>query len=57
VIFVSGDDVEAKRIVSALIEEIGFGPYDMGTLKQSSRQQPGTPVYNNDMTVAQAMAQ
>jgi predicted dinucleotide-binding enzyme len=54
VIFVFGDDAEAKRIVSGLIEEIGFGAYDMGTLKESQHQQPDTPVYNKDMTVAEA---
>jgi predicted dinucleotide-binding enzyme len=53
-IFVSGDDAEAKRIVSGLIEEIGFGAYDMGTLQESKQQQPDTPVYNKDMTVAEA---
>src|SRR5207247_9975133 len=31
-IFVSGNDAEAKRVVSRLIEEIGFGPYDLGSL-------------------------
>jgi predicted dinucleotide-binding enzyme len=56
VIFVSGDDADAKRKVSQLIEEIGFGPYDLGTLRESARQQPGAPIYNNDMTVAQARA-
>lgn len=54
VIFVSGDDADAKRTVSGLIESIGFGPYDLGGLAESARQQPGAPVYNNDLTVAQA---
>jgi predicted dinucleotide-binding enzyme len=54
VIFVSGDDADAKRVVSQLIEEIGFGPHDLGTLHESARQQPGAPIYNNDMTVADA---
>src|SRR3954451_23491880 len=31
-IFVSSDDAEAKRIVSQLIEDIVFGPYDLGSL-------------------------
>jgi 8-hydroxy-5-deazaflavin:NADPH oxidoreductase len=57
VIFVSGDDAEAKRIVSDLIEEIGFGPYDLGTLHDSQQQQPDTKVYNRDMTVDQASAE
>ncbi len=40
VIFVSGDDEEAKGIVSGLIEEIGFAPVDVGTLAGSRRQEP-----------------
>ena len=55
-IFVSGDDTEAKRIVSQLIEDIGFGPYDLGTLRESAQQQPDTAVYNRDVTVAEARA-
>ena len=54
VIFISGDDAEAKAVVSRLIEEIGFGPYDMGTLRDSGAQQPDTAVYNRDVTVAGA---
>ncbi|HEV7921853.1 MAG TPA: NAD(P)-binding domain-containing protein [Thermoanaerobaculia bacterium] len=54
VIFVSGDDAEAKRTVSELIESIGFGPYDLGSLAASQEQQPGAAVYNNDLTVAAA---
>jgi predicted dinucleotide-binding enzyme len=45
-VFVSGDDEEAKGIVSGLIEEIGFAPVDAGTLAESRRQEPGSPVYN-----------
>jgi predicted dinucleotide-binding enzyme len=55
-IFVSGDDAEAKSVVSRLIEEIGFGPYDMGSLHDSMQQQPDTAVYNRDVTVAEARA-
>lgn len=54
VIFVSGDDADAKSAVSRLIEEIGFGPYVLGSLRDSSRQQPGAALYNRDMTVAEA---
>ena len=53
-IFVSGDDAEAKAIVSRLIEEIGFGPYDLGSLRDSARQQPDAAIYNRDVTVAEA---
>ncbi len=52
-IFVSGDDAEAKGVVSRLIEEIGFGPVDLGSLRESAKQQPGAPLYNKDVTVAE----
>jgi Predicted dinucleotide-binding enzymes len=51
-IFVAGDDAEAKGVVTKLIEEIGFGAVDMGTLRESAAQQPGAPIYNKDVTVA-----
>ena len=54
VIFVSGDDEEAKGIVSGLIEDIGFAPVDAGTLAESRRQEPGSPVYNVAMNPGQA---
>ena len=54
VIFVSGDDEEAKGVVSGLIEEIGFAPVDAGTLAESRRQEPGSPIYNVAMNPAQA---
>jgi predicted dinucleotide-binding enzyme len=53
-IFMSGDYEEAKNVVAKLIEEIGFGAVDLGTLRNSRRQQPGAPVYNRDVTVEQA---
>jgi predicted dinucleotide-binding enzyme len=56
-IFVAGDDAGAKVTVSRLIEEIGFAPIDMGTLREGgARQQPGTPICNKPMTGAQAEA-
>jgi 8-hydroxy-5-deazaflavin:NADPH oxidoreductase len=46
VIYVAGDDAEAKRMVSGLIEEIGFVPIDTGSLSEGGRmQQPGTTLY------------
>ncbi len=54
VLFVAGDDEDAKAVVSRLIEEIGFAPVDMGPLKESHRQEPGAPVYNNPMTPERA---
>ncbi len=54
VIFIAGDDLEAKEIVAELITEIGFGPLDIGSLAQSKAQEPGTKIYNVDMTVNEA---
>jgi len=53
-IFVAGDDAEAKAAVSRLIEEIGFGPVDTGSLRDSRRQQPGAAMYNRDITAGEA---
>ena len=53
-IFVSGDDEEAKTLVSGLVQEIGFAPVDAGTLAERKRQQPGSPIYNVPMTPAEA---
>ncbi len=48
--FVAGDDAEAKRLVSGLIEEIGFVAVDTGSLADGGRrQQPGTSVFNQPM--------
>ncbi|MCA1728843.1 MAG: NAD(P)-binding domain-containing protein [Actinobacteria bacterium] len=55
VLFVAGNDEEAKAIVSHLIEEIGFAPVDTGSLRDGGRkQQPGSPIYNTPMTPEQA---
>jgi len=48
---VSGDDPKAKAIVMQLVDEIGFDPVDAGTLVDSWRQQPDTPVYATDHDV------
>ena len=54
-IFIAGDDEEAKRVVSRLIEQIGFGAVDTGSLAEGGRrQQPNTSLYNKIMTVEQA---
>ncbi|MGW1764084.1 NADPH-dependent F420 reductase [Streptomyces sp. NPDC002073] len=42
---VAGDDEAAKRVVRALIDELGFDTVDAGGLDESWRQQPATPVY------------
>jgi predicted dinucleotide-binding enzyme len=50
---VAGDDPKAKAIVFRLVDEIGFDPVDAGTLAESWRQQPGTPVYGPDFVAAE----
>jgi len=56
VVFLAGDDDEAKGIVSGLIEEIGFAPHDTGALAEGGRkQQPGSAVYNVRMTLDEAV--
>jgi 8-hydroxy-5-deazaflavin:NADPH oxidoreductase len=50
---VAGDDRAAKQQVMALVDELGFDAVDAGSLKESWRQQPGTPVYNRDLDAAQ----
>jgi len=55
VLFVAGDDEEAKSAVSELIREIGFVPVDTGSLAEGGRrQEPGSPVYNKPMTEPEA---
>lgn len=55
VIFLAGDDEGAKELVSGLISEFGFGPFDTGSLHDGGLlQRPGSEIYNVDMTVAQA---
>ena len=46
---VAGDDARAKGIVMRLLDELGFDSVDAGTLDESWRQQPGTPVYATDL--------
>jgi 8-hydroxy-5-deazaflavin:NADPH oxidoreductase len=49
---VAGDDDRAKAIVLGLIEELGFDGVDAGSLDESWRQQPATPVYAKDFDFA-----
>jgi len=46
VLFLAGDDENAKSIVSNLIEEIGFAPIDVGSLEDGRYLEPGSPLYN-----------
>jgi 8-hydroxy-5-deazaflavin:NADPH oxidoreductase len=52
---VAGDDAAGKQIVFDLVNELGFDPVDGGTLAESWRQQPGTPVYGTDLDAEAAI--
>lgn len=45
----AGDDDAAKATVAGLIEALGFEPVDAGSLDDSWRQEPGTPVYGANL--------
>jgi predicted dinucleotide-binding enzyme len=50
---ISGDDEKAKKIVSKLINDIGFDTVDAGNLLESWRHQPGTPAYCTELNTAE----
>jgi len=55
VLFLAGDDAEAKETVAHLIEEIGFAPFDTGSLREGGHmQEPGSSIYTRPLTPAQA---
>jgi predicted dinucleotide-binding enzyme len=55
VLFMAGDDTEAKEVVARLIEDIGFAAVDTGFLHEGGRlQEPGSAIYNVPMTVEEA---
>ena len=47
---IAGDDHSSKGVVMRLVDELGFDPVDAGTLAESWKQQPGTPVYGADLS-------
>jgi predicted dinucleotide-binding enzyme len=50
---VAGDDDKGRATAMTLVDDTGFEPYDAGTLAESWRQQPGTPCYCTDLTLAE----
>jgi predicted dinucleotide-binding enzyme len=54
-LLVAGDDAEAKATVSGLIEDLGFGAVDTGSLAEGGLHQAvGAPLYGNPVTVLEA---
>jgi 8-hydroxy-5-deazaflavin:NADPH oxidoreductase len=51
VIPIAGDDPAAKTTVLQLAGQLGFDGLDAGTIADSWRQQPGTPIYTTDLPV------
>ena len=53
VIFVSGDDKDAKAVVIGLVNDFGYAPVDLGSLVSGGRmQQAGGPIAGHDWVVA-----
>ncbi|MGC4935227.1 NADPH-dependent F420 reductase [Gordonia sp. DT30] len=45
---IAGADGPGRERVHAIVDELGFDPVDAGSIDESWRQQPGTPVYGKD---------
>jgi hypothetical protein len=57
VIPIAGDDQNAKTKIGKLIEEIGFGPLDTGSLREGSKLQGIQGIlYNRELTLKEATA-
>jgi predicted dinucleotide-binding enzyme len=48
---IAGDDKKSKDLVCGLVDDSGFDSLDYGSLQDSWRQQPGSPVYCTDLTL------
>ncbi len=48
VLFMSGDDAEAKANVADIISAIGFEPFDLGSVAESAQQQPEGDYYGGE---------
>lgn len=47
---IAGDDPEAKATVASLIDDIGFDAYDVGSLADGRRIEPGSVAFNVGLT-------
>ncbi len=50
---IAGDDAEAKRVVASFIRAIGFGSIDLGPLAAGAALEPGGPLFDVSLTVAE----
>jgi predicted dinucleotide-binding enzyme len=46
---VSGDSAQAKAIAFRLVDELGYDHFDIGTIADSWKQQPGSTIYCRDI--------
>lgn len=53
---VAGEDGAGRDLVHDLVDQLGFDPVNAGSIAESWRQQPGTPVYGKDFDVAKTIA-
>lgn len=52
VLFISGDDVDAKKMLSEVLEQLGFAAVDLGPLETGGRlQQVGGPLAGLNLTL------
>ncbi|MGD1948892.1 MAG: NADPH-dependent F420 reductase [Leptolyngbyaceae cyanobacterium] len=51
---IASDDTAAKKTVARLIEEIGFAPQDIGSLKDGPIFEPGALLYNQNLKIGDA---
>ena len=49
VVFLSGDDLDARNAVSALIDDLGFAPMDLGSLQDGAPQQCFHPLWAKNL--------
>lgn len=54
VIFYAGDYPLMKKKVAQLIEDAGFVPYDVGSLREGKKQEPGTGRYLKELSLEDA---
>jgi len=52
VIFLSGDDHDAKRAAASVVRDAGFEPVDAGSVAGSARQSPGGDLYGEEFHLA-----